>query len=252
MKKTLIFIFLLWPLTGQSDPFSVETLPAPPDHQLWDKLLKKHVDENGMVNYEGFLKDRGQLELYLNLLSKNAPDAESWSRHEQLAYWINAYNAFTIRLIVDHYPLKSIAELHPNPGHPGGTIWHQKLFRVGGTNKSLDEIEHQILRKQFHEPRIHFAVVCASVSCPPLRREAYREGMLEEQLHDQAVRFINDPQRNKISSNKIEISQIFSWFQEDFTKNGSLTDFLNHYANSTINPKASVKYLNYNWGLNKQ
>lgn len=222
-------------------------------HETFDALLKKHVNEEGMVDYEGFIRDQDQLESYLKVVSANPPDPESWTEEEQIAYWINAYNAFTIKLIADHYPVESIQDLQPVVNTSGvNTVWHKKFFKIGGQESSLDEIEHKILREQFKEPRIHFAINCASFSCPPLRNEAFTAEKLDQQLDEQAVRFINDPQRNVIQKDEINISPIFSWFSKDFTRDGSLIDFINQYAKVQVSPEAKVSYLDYNWSLNKQ
>lgn len=204
-----------------------------------------------MIDYQGFVKDKSDLETYLRTLSNNAPDPDQWSEKEQLAYWINAYNAFTVKLIVDNYPLKSIEELHPTIHIPSvSTVWHKKFFNIGGVETSLDEIEHGILRKEFEEPRIHFAINCASFSCPPLRAEAYTAEKMEQQLEEMAYLFINDPERNNIKKDQIEISKIFQWFSEDFTRNGTLIEYLNRYAETPIHKDADIKYLPYDWALN--
>ncbi|ELR73176.1 hypothetical protein C900_05225 [Fulvivirga imtechensis AK7] len=228
-----------------------EVSQTPPSHQQWHELLLKHVKQNGRVDYRGFITDKEGLNGYLDSLSAHAP-AATWSREERLAYWINAYNAFTIKLIVDNYPVESIRDLGPALTIPGiHTVWHMQFFELGGKPTSLDEIEHGILRKEFDEPRIHFAINCASVSCPPLRRGAFTSDHINEQLHEQAVAFINDPTRNKISKDRVEVSKIFSWFEADFTKNGSLRDFLNQYSEVKISEKMDIKYLGYDWRLNE-
>ncbi|MHA7128942.1 DUF547 domain-containing protein [Algoriphagus namhaensis] len=222
-----------------------------PDHSPWNALLQKHVSDEGIVNYKGFIQDKSKLEAYLKTLSQNAPDRATWSREEQLAYWINAYNAFTVKLIVDNYPTESIRDLGPKLKIPLiKDVWHYKFFQIGGQESSLDEIEHGILRKEFEEPRIHFAINCASVSCPPLLNEAFVPSKLDSQLDRVARSFINDSSRNKISKDKIEISSIFSWFKGDFTKNGSLIDFLNKYSKTKISPDAKISHLDYDWNLN--
>ena len=181
------------------------------------------------------------------------PDPRTWSEAEQLAYWINAYNAFTVKLIADNYPVESIEDLHPTLNIPLlNTVWHKKFFKIGGRASSLDEIEHKILRKKFNEPRIHFAINCASYSCPPLRNEAYTAGELNKQLDEQAKAFINNPAHNKLSPEKASLSKIFSWFKGDFTKDGSLTDYINRYANTKLKPNAEISHLEYDWRLNKQ
>lgn len=225
---------------------------TPPSHQIWDELVKSHVKSNGMVDYKGFIREKNKLENYLKLLSDNAPDRKTWSKNQQLAYWINAYNAFTVKLIVDNYPTKSIRDLGPKLKIPLiKDVWHYQFFKIGGVASSLDEIEHSILRKEFDEPRIHFAINCASVSCPPLLNEAFVVDKLDAQLEKVANAFINDPTRNKISPNQAQISSIFSWFQGDFTKKGSLIDFLNRYSKVKINPKAKISHLDYDWNLNE-
>lgn len=225
---------------------------TPPSHQIWDQLVKAHVKPNGMVDYKGFIREKSKLESYLKLLSDNAPDRKTWSKNQQLAYWINAYNAFTVKLIVDNYPTKSIRDLGPKLKIPLiKDVWHYQFFKIGGVESSLDEIEHSILRKEFDEPRIHFAINCASVSCPPLLNEAFAAEKLEAQLEKVTLAFINDPIRNKIAADQGRISSIFSWFQGDFTKKGTLIDFLNRYSKVKLKPSAKISYLDYDWNLNE-
>ncbi len=222
----------------------------PPSHQLFTHLLQKYVLEDG-VNYAGLQQDSLALVEYLNDLSSHAPDKNSWSKEEQLAYWINAYNAFTLKLIIDNYPVESITDLHPTLYIPlVNTVWHKKFFTIGGVPSSLDYIEHEVLRKQFDEPRIHFAINCASFSCPPLRAEAFEANTINQQLEEQAQLFINDSKRNQLAENQIGISKIFSWFKGDFVKNGSIIEYLNQYSNIEIKPDAKIIFLPYNWALN--
>jgi hypothetical protein len=143
-------------------------------------------------------------------LVNNPPDKKEWSESAQLAYWINVYNAFTIKLIIDHYPVESIKDIGSKIQVPFiNSPWDIKLIEIEGKKYDLNNVEHSILRKDFEEPRIHFAIVCASFSCPKLRREAFTAEKLEEQLQEQAVDFINDPAKNSISKNKAEVSKIF-------------------------------------------
>lgn len=209
-------------------------------HKLWNNLLQKHVSIAGKLDYEGFKKDIVALQSYLDLLTKNLPQ-QSWSKSAVLAYWINAYNAFTVKLILDHYPVKSIKDIK-DP-------WGQKSIILENRAYSLGEIEHKILRKM-NEPRIHFAINCASYSCPNLLNEAYTEAKLEKQLEASAASFINDQTKNNITEKKIEISKIFDWFSGDFKTNGTLIDFLNGYSSVKINKDAIVKYKDYDWNLN--
>lgn len=251
MRKVFILVAVISISCGNQAPKEAEST-KPPSHTSWSALLGKHVSSDGKVNYKGFLQDSVALNSYLNSLSKNPPNKSDWSKAEQLAYWINAYNAFTVKLIVDHYPVKSIRDLNPTLYVPlVNTVWHIKFFKIGGVDFNLDEIEHSILRKEFEEPRIHFAIVCASYSCPPLRNEAFRAEKIHEQLDDQARLFINDPKRNTITENALILSQIFNWFSGDFTKKSSLIEFLNQYSIIQISKNASIEYHDYDWSLNE-
>ena len=219
-----------------------------PNHQLWTDLLQAHVDSNGWVSYSGFVNDSVVFNNYLNTLSSCAPNA-NWNREEKLAYWINAYNAFTVKLIVDNYPVSSIKDI--KKGIPFiNSVWDMKFFEIGGKKMDLNEIEHSILRKEFNEPRIHFAIVCASESCPSLLNEAYEPETLEAQLTLQARNFIDDNSKNEIELNEIRISSIFKWFSVDFTENGTVHDFIRPYSNRDFGSSAKVKYLDYDWNLN--
>jgi hypothetical protein len=223
---------------------------APVSHAPLTELLKKHVSAKGQVNYKGFIKDSLLLNQYLKQLSDNAPQ-NSWSREDQLAYWINAYNAFTVQLIIRNYPLKSIKDIGSKVKIPFvNTPWDLKFIRIGKEKFDLNNIEHSILREKFKEPRIHFAIVCASVSCPRLLNEAYEGHKLNQQLDAQSRDFINEKSRNIITANAVQFSQIFNWFRGDFTRNGTLTDFINRYSNVKINKNARISFLDYNWNLN--
>lgn len=227
---------------GTTDPSAI-------NHAAWDQLLQKYVDSTGVVDYQGFIAEKQKFESYLHMLSAFPPAAD-WPEADKLAYWINAYNAFTVKVIVDHYRPESIRDLNTIPGV--ATIWHKEFFSIGGQPASLDQIEHSILRREFDEPRIHFAINCASRSCPVLRNEAYRAENLEFQLTDQARRFLREPLRNQISEENVLLSPIFLWFQSDFMRHSTLIEFLNQYAPVPIRPHADISYLDYDWSLNDQ
>ncbi len=251
MIRVIVFLSLLVMSCSSLHPSQAGSEPV--DHSLFTQLLRKYVDEKGKVNYSSLKKDEDKLNQYLQLLSANAPDEDTWTREEQLAYWINAYNAFTLRLILDHYPLESIKDIGSAIQIPFvNTPWDIKFIKIGTEKYDLNNIEHSILRKNFDEPRIHFAIVCASYSCPQLRREAYEADRLEEQLSAQARLFLADTTKNKFSKDKAEVSKIFSWFKGDFTKDGTLVDFLNRYAPVTLSSEADVSYRDYDWSLNEQ
>lgn len=225
-----------------------------PSHEVFDALLKKYVAANGVVNYKGFIKDTVALNQYLNLLSKTPPDEKTWTRPEQIAYWINAYNAFTIKLITKYYPIKSIKDIGSRIQIPFvNTPWDIKFIRIGKEKLNLNDIEHEKLRKHFDEPRIHMALVCASKSCPILLNEAYDPIRLDEQLSRQTKAFLADPFRNKISADNPQLSMIFDWYAMDFNKKGgSVRDFVNRYSTVKIKQEARISHLDYDWGLNDQ
>ncbi|WP_272021797.1 DUF547 domain-containing protein [Olleya namhaensis] len=212
-------------------------------HFLWNELLQKHVSNNGNVNYKSFKTDHKKLLEYIHILAilKSKPEFDSISKNEKLAYWINAYNALTIDLIIKNYPVKSIKDIK----YP----WGQKLWELGDKWYSLEDIEHEILRKM-DEPRIHFAIVCASYSCPKLQNTAFTASKLETQLTTATKQFLSDTKRNEIKENSLKLSKIFKWFDKDFEQNGSLIDFLNKYTDITISAKAKISYKDYNWDLN--
>ena len=209
-------------------------------HMVLDKLLQKHVSANGKVNYEGILSDKGQLTAYLQGLSGHPPK-DDWSRPQKLAYWINAYNAFTIELILAHYPVKSIQDI------AGGKPWDKKWIELGGTTYSLNQIENDVIRPQFNEPRIHFAVNCAAKSCPPLANQAYTPNNLEMLLEKQTKSFISNPAFNIIGKDKMVISKIFDWYGVDFA---NLVAFINKYSSEQVVSVANISYMDYDWALN--
>lgn len=246
----LVLTALLLKGCSALDPQQANTQPV--SHELFDGLLKKHVDNSGLVSYQGFAEDREQLDQYLTLLTSNPPNDQHWTREEKLAYWINLYNAFTIDLILDHYPVESIKDIGANLQVPFvNTPWDIKFIQIAGEKYDLNNIEHNILRKIFEEPRIHFAINCASMSCPKLRKEAYEASKIGRQLEEQAIEFLSDPLRNQIAADKAEISKIFQWFSGDFTKSGSLREFLNQYAQQKILEDADIGYMNYDWTINE-
>lgn len=224
-----------------------------PSHNLFNKLLLKNVTSDGRVNYTGFAKDSIEFNQYLKVLSSNPPNEKTWTRDEQMAYWINAYNAFTIKLITMYYPLKSIKDIGSSIQIPFvNTPWDMKFIVIGKEKMDLNNIEHGILRKKFDDPRIHMVLVCASKSCPVLLNEAYEPRRLDEQIRKQAKVFLEDPKRNKITANEAQLSMIFKWYAMDFNKNGgSIREFINSHSSKKIKPEAKISYLEYDWNLNE-
>jgi len=239
-------VFIAIFLSANNKPMQTEyeyAVPTPPaiSHEAWDKLLRANVSADGKVNYKAFQKSEAGLNTYLDYLAKN-PVQDKWSKTEKMAYWINAYNAFTIKLILNNYPTTSITKLHD------GKPWDVKWIKLGDKTYSLNNVENDILRPQFKDARIHFAVNCAAKSCPPILNRAWTAENLNKNLDQQAKAFINNPKFNKISPTEVQLSKIFEWYAGDF---GNIVDFLNPYTSLKINAKATVKYVEYDWSLNE-
>lgn len=228
-------------------PLAVSAAGA--DHSLYSELLEKYV-KNGVVDYQGFKKEEAKLDQYLIILEKT--ETKALPRKEQFAFYINAYNAWTIKLILSGYPgirsIKDLGSLFKSP-------WRKKIARIDGDVITLDNIEHDILRPRFKDPRIHFAVNCASKSCPPLRSEPYQRDVLDLQLTEMTEAFINDPERNRLQGNTLYVSSIFKWYSEDF--NHDIVGFFMEYARGELGEtlrehakEIKVEYLDYDWSLN--
>jgi len=224
-----------------------------PSHDLWNSLLKKNVSTTGKVNYKGLITDSVKLNTYLKLLSAHNPNEKTWTANEQKAFWINAYNAFTVKLIIDNYPVKSINDVVAKMKIAAKTTpWDIKFIKIGNNSYSLNTIEHEKLRKAFGDARFHFVLVCAAKSCPILLNEAYTADKLEKQLEKQSKLFLNDKVKNIISTNTLQLSQLFEWYASDFkAEKTTLIDFINKYVVIKINPKATISYLKYSWDLNE-
>jgi hypothetical protein len=239
-------------------------------HKAWDALVKKHVvlvagGNASQLRYAEFAKDRAALKAYLDALS-GVPAAQfaAWTREQRMAFLINAYNAFTVELILENYPVKSIKDIGSDLFN---NRWKKKFFKLLGEDSYLDRIEHEILRKpgSYDEPRVHFAVNCASIGCPMLREEAYVAERLEAQLEQQTVRFLSDRSRNRVGAQgRLEVSKIFDWFKEDWSSGykgiSSREMYFAGYAKLlSDNPeqqklvadgKAPLAFLDYDWSLN--
>lgn len=208
----------------------------------WTRLLARYVDASGTVDYGALKEEEDALEAYIHDLG-NAPPDESWSKNKQLAYYINLYNAATLKLILQHYPVSSIRDI--------AQPWGKKWIRIGNRQLSLNHIEHRILRKM-EEPRIHFAINCASVSCPKLLNQPFEEEHLDQQLELATRAFINNPAKNEITPEQLRLSPIFKWYRKDFVKTGTLQEFIRQYSDTPISVDARISYLKYDWSLNDQ
>lgn len=239
------------------------------DHGAWSQMLQRHVrwisdGHASTVNYQGMATDKDKLQNYLTALSAVSRQTfDGWSREAQLAYLINAYNAFTVQFILTRYPdLKSIKDLGSFIQSP----WKKPFVSLLGQTRSLDDIEHGLIRGsgRYRDPRIHFAVNCASIGCPALRPEAYGAEKLDEQLEDQTKRFLGDRTRNRIADDALEVSPIFKWYREDFEQgfrgDKALPDLLARYAgvaglnaaqaNDLRGGRLAIRFGDYDWRLN--
>lgn len=194
------------------------------------------------MNYGGLKKDEEKLDNYLAELSKNSPESD-WGRKESMAFWINAYNANTLKLILKNYPLKSIIDLD------GGKPWDVKWINIGGKTYSLNNIEHDIIRPRYKDARIHFAVNCAAASCPPLPNKAFTAANLNGLLESRTKSFVRNSSYNTITAGNVKVSKIFDWYGEDF---GDLRSYLNKYATTEIAEGTEIGFAEYDWALNKQ
>ena len=210
------------------------------NHDKWNSILTANVSGSGKVDYPSIKSKVSELDEYLQLLSKNTPQS-SWSDNKTKAYWINAYNAFTIKLIIDNYPVAKITDLH------SGKPWDHKWIKLGDKTYSLNDIEHVILRPTYNDARIHFAVNCAAKSCPKVWNQAWTEENIEGALDKLTKAFITNENANQLSAKSVSVSKIFDWYKEDF---GDLIAFLNKYANTKISSNAKVTFNDYDWRLN--
>jgi hypothetical protein len=267
-----IFAFALAAMFFASIAFAE---PFDHSHAAFSSLLKKHVvvidgGKSSKVKYAELKKDQPQLKTYLDSLS-SVTEAEfnAWTKPQQMAFLINAYNGFTLELILQNYPVKSIKDI-------GGVFdnrWKRKFFKLLGQDGFLDKIEHEILRKPgaYNEVRVHYAVNCASIGCPPLREEAFVADRLDRQLEEQAVRFLSDRSRNRYANGKLEVSKIFDWFKEDWTSGytgfdgktpaiKSREEYFARYASQLADTPADqqaiaagkvvIAHRDYDWNLN--
>jgi len=237
------------------------TSQAPPErhegrHDLFSAVLKSHV-RDGRIDYAGIDADT-RFEQYLSSLATTNPDTLSASG-EQIAFWINAYNAYTIKLIIDRMPLESIRDISLGLPILFGP-WSIDVALVGGEVFTLNHIEHDVLREKFRDPRIHFVLVCASIGCPDIRPEAYEGPLLEVQLEEETRRFITDPAKNRFDriNRRVYLSRIFEWYESDFDEyGGGVWFFLTQYVAPDIaellrSGDYDLEYLPYDWGLNSR
>ena len=251
MRKVIYCIFLL-PLLGG---FTLAQATAfDHSHAPFDKVLQRFL-HHGLVDYAGLKSDPRDLAVYLDQLAAvSQAEFQKWTEPQQLAFLINLYNATTLQLILDHYPTTSIKKI----GNVVRGPWDQPIVRLFGETTTLDRVEHKILRKNYAEPRVHFALVCAALGCPVLREETYTAEKLDRQLTDQGRRFLGNAQKNRVDAKArvVYLSPIFKWFSEDFEKkSGSVLKFVQLYfppeAQAALEQGSfKIRYTDYDWSLN--
>jgi len=232
--RILIYMFIF--LSGKT------AVVAQPDYKSWDTFLKKYVSASGDLDYKSIKANKKELEAITKTFSETSVST-SWSKNDQLAFWINAYNVFTIDLVVNHYPIKSIQNLD------GGKTWDVKRIEIGGKKYSLNNIENEIIRPLFKDARIHFAVNCAAKSCPPILNGAFFGKSLDEQLDAVTKKFISNTKYQNITSGKMTLSKIFDWYKVDF---GDIFTFINKYSTIKVNKNTAIVYKEYDWSLNEK
>lgn len=231
------------------------------DHSDFDAVLETYVDEQGMVDYAGLQENRAEhFDPYLDQLAEANPEA--LTSDEELAFWINAYNALALDLIIEHYPVESIWE--PTPGETMETTeenpFEIPVGTVAGKSYTLDEVEHNEIDDTFDDPRFHFAIVCAAMSCPPLRMEAYTGQQIDDQLHDQAVQFIREHPDNRLepTDGTVHVSTVFEWFKHDFGGDeAGIQRYIASYVDGDLQQRLEqaafdVAFTEYDWTLNSQ
>ena len=230
-------------------------------HALFSKVLNKFVVENkqsSLVKYKTLKREMSDLYDYLaEIQAVTKKEFDAFSNKQQLSYLINAYNAFTLKLIINHYPVKSIKDI----GGLFSSPWKKMYFKVSGSYIHLDNLEHDLIRKKYDEPRIHFALVCASIGCPSLMKEPFVADKLDKQLEASAIKFLSDQSKNRYlpKEKRLEISSIFKWYGDDFNKKyGSYKNYISSRITSDKEDQkmissgiVDVKFLDYNWKLNE-
>lgn len=263
-----------------SNPTTVDVSDEDFSYAMYNEVLKEFVDDKGHVDYAGLKANREPHDRFIALMGAvTESELASWSSDEQLAFWMNAYNAITLKYIIDHYPIEK-GGLISRALYPANSIrqipgvWDELTTPVAGSPITLDAIEHEILRVEFTEPRIHMAIVCAAMGCPPLRAEAFVGERIEEQLDDQSIRFLGHPDRFRIDreTGTVHLSSIFDWFGEDFVPvyspaNGTFSEhdettaavlnFVSGYIAETDaqylkQQDYKVAFTKYDWSLNEQ
>ncbi len=237
MKKMLLLVLLTF---LYANSFSQV------EEKVYNSLLKAHVSLNGKVDYKALKKNEEIIDVYLAHLYKQIP-GKNWSSNKAKAFWLNAYNAYTVKQVLNHYPVKSIRDIKQG----NKNAWEISFAKIGGHTYTLDYIEHKILRRWHDDPRIHVGINSASASGPRFPNFLFTEENVDNKLNYLMKTFVNDRSKNKLSANRVEISKIFDWYKEDFSTSGDLGAYLNKYSVVKIDNSAQIKFMDYDWSLNE-
>jgi hypothetical protein len=269
-------VLVVWAMIT-SQVFGIEPNNASFDYKDYATVLEGYVDDTGMVNYKKLKTKPKELNAFVTAMGELDPNCfAKWSEKDKIAFWLNAYNSLTLKVIIDNYPIKSSffkSRVYPkNSIRQISGVWDEKTFIVMGENLTIGHIEDEILRKDFNEPRIHMAMVCAAMSCPPLRNEPYLAEKLDLQLDDQSKKFLSNPKKFKVGNNTLHLSPIFKWFAKDFLKTYGIEGSFAGYNGEQAavlrfivkhlkeddkkwlknKERQTIKYLKYDWSLNEQ
>lgn len=239
----LLLSLVLLPALGRAQ--GQAALQAP-----WAALMKHHVTAEGRLSYEAMLDEEGELLEYLQSLRKVQPTGPGWSPDDTKAFWINTYNAAATSLILQYYPVASINDIRVKVIGGLKSPWETPVVTVGGQTYSLNQIEREILRTQFHDARVHFALMYGAVSGAPALADAYDGAHLNQQLEAQTQRFLNDSAFNQLTPQQVRLSGLFEAYAPEFGTEAQLIAFINRYAPVPVLPTAKVEYLSFNWALN--
>ncbi len=262
----LVLNMKIVPLILTTLAMTIIFLPTSQAYQVdsFNSFLNDYYHDGGKIDYAAAQKNPDKLKAFLTSIEElDESEYKLWQVNDKIAFWINVYNAAMIKLVLENYPIKKAFGLkalsYPhNSVQQIKNVWSRGVVWVFGRSMSLNDIEHNTLRREFGEPRIHFALVCASIGCPQLRKDAFVGEVLKTQLDEQAHRFINNPiqVRYDISTNTLYLSPIFKWFGKDFESHGGINAFLKKYLPefdaADVNEKTSITWLTYDWSLNEQ
>ncbi|MFD2786026.1 DUF547 domain-containing protein [Hymenobacter rubripertinctus] len=244
----LVGFLLLMAASGRA----AQSQPAVHMQQPWSTLLRHHVTPDGRLDYEGLLEEEDVLYNYLQSLRKIKPAEQGWTADDTKAFWLNTYNAAATNLVLENYPIASINDIRVKVVGGYKSPWEAPVVNVGGQSYSLNQIEREILRDQYQDARVHFALMYGAASQAPILAEAYDGSRLSQQLDEQTRRFLNDSAFNQLTPQHAQVSALFQSYAAEFGSEAQIIDFINRYVSVPVLPTANVEYLSFSWALNNR